>query len=208
MGKSPISYHTEYCFEKPFDRDQKKRSWNIIDEKRNPVNENSQLNKKYILSYKNKMLEEFYNMYLNDKIEKYNNVNGQIKIECINSLNEEWGNTVHYTDSFIKNTWKFPDMMYVLSEGNNFIGCVAIDRHYIIPVISHLFVKKEYRGKKIGPKLLKFAENHCRSVGYKNIYGFCDYSRENYYNKLGFHIIKWNFICTTLTGKTLMFKSI
>lgn len=146
-------------------------------------------------------------MFSNDKIEEYSNVDGQIKIKLINNFNEEWGKNTHYTDQFIKRTWIFPDILYVLSDRNRFIGSVAIDCHYILPVISHLYVEERYRKNGIGPKLLKYAENHCRSVGYKNIYGFCEDFRVNYYKKFGWSVVKWNFICRGVLGKTLMYKT-
>lgn len=146
-------------------------------------------------------------MFSNDKMEEYGNVSGQIKNKLINNFNEEWGKNTHYTDRFIKKTWRFPDMLYVLSDSNIFIGSVAIDCHYIIPVISHLYVEERYRKKGIGPKLLKYAENHCRSVGYKNIYGFCENSRVNYYKKFGWIVVRWNFLIKPLSGMTMMYKS-
>lgn len=142
-----------------------------------------------------------------NEIRPFIEVNKFIKNKVISSLNEEWGHKTAYTHDFIINTWKFPDVLYIMTDNlENFVGCVAIDRHYIIPVISHLYINKDYRKNGKGPKLLKFAEKHCRCVGYKHIYGFCQMNRVKYYTSLGWHQNKWSSYVKPFSGLVLMSK--
>lgn len=82
-------------------------------------------------------------------------------------------------------------LTFVALEDNKLAGTVGLwradllSRQDLYPWLSALFVKEEYRGKKIGQELQKFLVDYCRENGYKELFLYTDL--ENYYEKTG-----WN----------------
>lgn len=110
-------------------------------------------------------------------------------------LENEWGNRKKYTVDTILEEWPLIDALYVMthknkskSDINSIIGCVAIDRKYFFPFISHLYVKKELRGKGYGAVLMDFALKTVKILGFNKSKLWCDSNQIDYYVKKGWTI--------------------
>ena len=111
-------------------------------------------------------------IHLANKIEYFDNV-----VDC---MWKEWG-TVHnfnYWHSLIKsslNTETIPQI-YICIKENKFIAtfglwrCELPARQDLCPWFGGLFVEKNYRGKRTGTELQKFAINKSKELGFKEIY--------------------------------------
>lgn len=55
------------------------------------------------------------------------------------------------------------------------------------PYIGYLFVGEEYRGNRLSQKLIQYAMDYLKSVGFDRVYIVSDH--ENLYEKYGFEII-------------------
>lgn len=106
---------------------------------------------------------------------------------------KEFGDEENYGfwESIVKhslNKDKLP-LTFVAIMDNKLAGTVGLwradllSRQDLYPWLSALYVKEEYRSKKIGQELQKFLINYCRKKGYKELYLYTDL--ENYYEKTG-----------------------
>jgi GNAT superfamily N-acetyltransferase len=109
-------------------------------------------------------------------------------------LQSEWGYKKNYTIDSILDEWPLIDALYVMTYNkkcnykSNIIGCVAIDRKYFFPFISHLYVSSEFRGKGYGAVLIDFALKTVKILGFNKCKLWCDYNQINYYKKKGWII--------------------
>lgn len=82
---------------------------------------------------------------------------------------------------------------YFAADGVKVVACYAILRNELVarqdltPWFACLFVEPEYRGNKIGSKLLDHATAEAKKFGYKQLY--LSTSLENYYEKYN-----WNHV--------------
>ena len=58
--------------------------------------------------------------------------------------------------------------------------------HYT-PYIGYLFVGEEYRGNRLGEKMIQYSMDYLKSVGFDRVYLVSDH--ENLYEKYGFKVI-------------------
>jgi GNAT superfamily N-acetyltransferase len=146
-------------------------------------------------------------------IRPFSQVSYRVKQQVIEALENEWSNTgIHYNEDFIVETWQYPDILYVMTNmtnnKENFVGCVAIDRKYVFPFISHLYVQKEYRKKGHGGKLLGIAEKHSNVYKYKSVRLWCQDELIEYYKEHGWQKEGYSWLIEPLTGFTLMSKKL
>lgn len=101
----------------------------------------------------------------------------------------------HFFESIIKNSLvkdKLP-LTFIALEDNEVVGTVGLwrgdllSRQDLFPWLSALFVKEDYRGKKIGQKLQNFLVDYCRKAGFKELFLYTDLC--GYYEKTG-----WKYI--------------
>ena len=55
------------------------------------------------------------------------------------------------------------------------------------PYIGYLFVGEKYRGKRLSQKLIQYAMDYLKSIGFEQVYIVSDH--ENLYEKYGFNVI-------------------
>ena len=60
--------------------------------------------------------------------------------------------------------------LFVMEEGNDIIGTVAVEYDYDNALLRSLSVAENYRNKGIGEKLVAFIENYVLQQGVQNIY--------------------------------------
>lgn len=63
-----------------------------------------------------------------------------------------------------------------------------VSRQDLYPWLSALFVKKNFRGKRIGQELQHFLLEYCRKAGFKELFLYTDLY--NYYEKTGWKYIE------------------
>jgi GNAT superfamily N-acetyltransferase len=129
---------------------------------------------------------EFYD------IMPYQYINNELQEKTAQYLQNEWGNKKTYTVDTILEEWPLIDALYVMTYNtkqvktkSSVIGCVAIDRKYFFPFISHLYVLPELRGKGYGAVLIDFALKTVKILGFNRCKLWCDQNQINYYIKKG-----------------------
>ena len=110
-------------------------------------------------------------------------------------LQKQWGNKKNYTVDSILEEWPLIDALYVMvhnkkykRQNNNVIGCIAIDRKFFFPFISHFYVAQELRGKGYGTVLIDFALKTVKILGFNKCKLWCEVNQIDYYKKLGWDI--------------------
>ena len=91
--------------------------------------------------------------------------------------NFSWNEVKEHTIRVIKN-WEFEEWEtpFVAKSDDRIVGMVTIMKtdYYplpeIYPWISTLFVSEEYRGKRISKKLIDFANQYAKSIGFDKTY--------------------------------------
>ena len=109
--------------------------------------------------------------------------------------NFSWLEVKEHTIEIIKNwdfiEWETP---FVAMIGGHIVGMVTIMKsdYYplpeIYPWVSTLFVTEEYRGHKISGKLIDFANQYARDIGFHRTYIPTEYV--GLYEKYGYHYIR------------------
>ena len=107
-------------------------------------------------------------------------------------------NKCPFTDTFYKEMQAGNRIVYIYKANNEFLGEGALvfeNGEYTIPnkriYLSRLIVKKEYRNRGIGTKLLSFLINKAKALGYSEITLGVDCNNRNamhLYRKKGFEI--------------------
>ncbi|MDD4309308.1 MAG: GNAT family N-acetyltransferase [Candidatus Cloacimonetes bacterium] len=113
---------------------------------------------------------------------------------AISYIHAKWGNKENlnfYHDAIIHSS-KAGDSLpqfYLILEGERVAGCYAllvndlISRHDLLPWLGCLFVEPEYRGKKMGSKMLEHGLVMAGRMGFAKAYLTTDH--DGYYEKYG-----------------------
>lgn len=115
-----------------------------------------------------------------------------------NWLWKEFGNENNYDffESIIKNSLiknKLP-LTFIAIEDNEIVGTIGLwrsdlmSRQDLCPWLSALFVKENFRGKRIGQKLQNFLVEYCRKVGFTELFLYTDIC--GYYEKTGWEYLE------------------
>lgn len=116
----------------------------------------------------------------------------------VNWIWNEFGNENDYEffKSIIKNSLiknKLP-LTFIALEDNELVGTIGLwrsdlmSRQDLFPWLSALFVKENFRGKRIGQKLQNFLIEYCREVGFTELFLYTDIC--NYYEKTGWKYLE------------------
>lgn len=129
--------------------------------------------------------------------------------QVIQHFNSEWQDKtgVTYSEQFVKDTWKYPDALYVMTEKESgaLVGTTALDRQFMsYPFISHIYVTKEHRKQGRGEELFSHILEHAKKVGYKFVRGFCEDNLVPYYEKFGAEPSAGSSLLKAFIGMTLM----
>ena len=109
--------------------------------------------------------------------------------------NFSWNEVKDHTVSLLEN-WKFEEWEtpFVAIVNGKIVGMVTIMKsdYYplpeIFPWISTLFVSEKYRGNRISGKLIEFANQYAKSIGFNNTYIPTEHI--GLYEKFGYHYVK------------------
>lgn len=123
-------------------------------------------------------------------IDGFNKQPLEIQQEIAYLLHDEWGtDKLTYTNEYIQKNWASTDVLYILVSNGKVIGCVAIDRHKFYPFISHLYIKKEYRGLGYASNLLELCEEYAKKqLKFTEIKLWCEERLVKFYQKQGWSI--------------------
>lgn len=124
---------------------------------------------------------------------------------AITSSDELWKKTRNYAEGC---SWRAGKVLANAMDRNAFCDwervIVAIENNFICgyctvsktdcipnveytPYIGFIFVGEEYRGHRLSEKLIQYAMEYIKNLGYHKVYIVSDH--ENLYEKYGFHII-------------------
>lgn len=170
----------------------------------------------YLLRKKIEAFEQGNESYVQVKTNNYHikpfkETNQKTRKDVVQHLQKEWKNTgITYTESFIEETWKYPDALYVMTDNKgDFIGCAGIDHKYMTyPFISHIYVKKDYRKNGYGQRLFDVVLDHAKSIGHKIVRGWCKDELVDYYVGMGCEKSKTSCLLKPLMGFNLMSKKV
>lgn len=109
--------------------------------------------------------------------------------------NFSWLDVKDHTVRVLKN-WEFEEWEtpFVAIMNGQIVGMVTIMKsdYYplseIFPWISTLFVSEEHRGNRISGKLIDFANQYAKEIGFTNTYIPTEYI--GLYEKYGYHYVK------------------
>ena len=116
----------------------------------------------------------------------------------VNWLWKEFGNENNYEffQSIIKNSLiknKLP-LTFIALADNELVGTIGlwrsdlVSRQDLYPWVSALFVKENFRAKRIGQELQHFLIEYCREVGFTELFLYTDIC--NYYEKTGWEYLE------------------
>lgn len=75
---------------------------------------------------------------------------------------------------------------FVAAEGKNLVGCANLEEYGGVAELRSLVVKKNWRERGIGKKLINRVANLAKERNYKTLYAFADESLVGFYKGLGF----------------------
>ena len=109
--------------------------------------------------------------------------------------NFSWQEVKEHTTRVLQN-WEFEEWEtpFVAMVNGQIVGMVTIMKtdYYplpeIFPWISTLFVSEAYRGNRISGKLIDFANQYAKEIGFANTYIPTEYI--GLYEKFGYHYVK------------------
>ena len=109
--------------------------------------------------------------------------------------NFSWPGVKEHTVRVLEN-WEFKEWEtpFVAIVNGQIVGMVTIMKsdYYplpeIFPWISTLFVSEKYRGNRISGKLIEFANQYAKSIGFNNTYIPTEHI--GLYEKFGYHYVK------------------
>ena len=128
-----------------------------------------------------------------------------MQIKIITPSDELWNVVIEYAENcswsagkFLSNEMKnrsFSDWerVIVCFEDEGICGYCTVTKRDCIPNVSYtpyigfVFVGEEYRGNRISQKMIEFAMEYLKSIGFDRVYLVSDH--ENLYEKYGFEII-------------------
>ena len=116
----------------------------------------------------------------------------------VNWIWSEFGNENNYDffESIIKNSLiknKLP-LTFIALEDNELVGTIGLwrsdlmSRQDLFPWLSALFVKENFRGKRIGQKLQNFLVEYCKKAGFTELFLYTDIC--GYYEKTGWEYLE------------------
>jgi GNAT superfamily N-acetyltransferase len=76
----------------------------------------------------------------------------------------------------------------VAGTSSVFVGCVAVDRERVQPLIDHLYVSPVRRGRGVGRRLLEFAERYVAYMRFTEVRLRCAPRLVAFYERLGWRI--------------------
>ena len=94
--------------------------------------------------------------------------------------------TTRETYDFITKNFVAGDIFYILTQSNDFIGCVALDRKNFYPYLTHLYVRPDHRKQGYARLLVDFIRYICRMQRDADVRLNCSLELYDFYNKLGF----------------------
>ena len=109
--------------------------------------------------------------------------------------NFSWQDVKEHMVSVLEN-WKFEEWEtpFVAIVNGEIVGMATIMKsdYYplpeILPWISTIFVSEKYRGNRISEKLIEFANQYAKDIGFNNTYIPTEYI--GLYEKFGYHYVK------------------
>lgn len=150
--------------------------------------------------------ENFHSQFqFSEHIKQFCQIDQDNVKKILTILNSEWGNNneIYYDEKLINVNF---DKFYVMIIDDKLIGFIGVDREYIKPFISHLYVTPENRRQGYASQLLAHAESYCRKMGYNYIYLWCNpelltyYRRKNWQDAYG--------LISRMIGKLLLMKTL
>jgi len=128
-----------------------------------------------------------------------------MNFKTITSSDEMWSSVRNYAErcswkagkslarEMDKNTFKEWERVIVAFDSEKICGYCTVARTDCIPdvcytpYIGYLFVGEEYRGNRLSQKLIEYAMDYLKTVGFDKVHIVSDH--DNLYEKYGFHII-------------------
>ncbi len=85
--------------------------------------------------------------------------------------------------------YNFNKFSFVAKDDDKLVGFITGFSYYSEVTINNLVVRKEYRGKGIGTKLIRKVEKHFENKGFNNINLVTnDFQAPKFYEKCGFEL--------------------
>lgn len=128
-----------------------------------------------------------------------------MEIKIITSSDDLWNRVKNYAencswkagkslaDNMENNIFEDWERVVVALENENICGyCTVVKNdcipnvHYT-PYIGYIFVGEKYRGNRLSQKLIQYAMDYLKSIGFKKVHIISDH--ENLYEKYGFYVI-------------------
>jgi len=125
------------------------------------------------------------------KVDKGTNLAGELLTFIENC---SWGEVKEHMADLVRN-WKFTDWetMFVAKSDGKIIGMTSVmkEDYYpmpeLIPWISGVFVSEDYRGLRVSGKLIDYANEYLRGLGFKQSY--IPSEHVGLYERYGYHYI-------------------
>lgn len=122
------------------------------------------------------------------QITTFQECSASIQQQVTRHLQSEWGNK--YNNSFITRHWSTGDILYVMLNRGELIGCMAIDRKNFFPFISQLYVVPKYRNKGYASLLLQHGEKYAASMKFSVVRLWCNKELVRFYQKRGYRVLQ------------------
>ena len=125
-------------------------------------------------------------------IRPYQEAPSKLQERAAEGLLRQWGASLGISSVldmmlYISRNWSTTDVLYVMSDADRFVGCVAVDRKQFYPFLSNLYVDEEFRGKNNGERLLHFAERYVSDeLHFQQARLWCADDLVDYYAKRGY----------------------
>lgn len=85
--------------------------------------------------------------------------------------------------------YNFNKFSFIAKDNDKLVGSITGFSYYSEITINNLVVRKEYRGKGIGTKLIRTVEKHFANKGFNNINLVTnDFQAPKFYEKCGFEL--------------------
>lgn len=115
----------------------------------------------------------------------YIETSNSIKEQVIKHMEKEWK---YDHDHIMRNWTSGGSVFYVMYSGNQFIGCVSIDRKQFYPYIGNLYVVPDKRKSGYASVLLRLAEDYTELLSFNDSRLWCESHLIEYYEKRGYTI--------------------
>ena len=128
-----------------------------------------------------------------------------MQIKLITSSDELWDRVIKYAEnsswsagkflanSMINNSFSEWERVIVSIENEEICGYCTVTKTDCIPNVAYtpyigfMFVGEAHRGNRISQKMINFAMEYLKSIGFERVYLVSDH--ENLYEKYGFRVI-------------------